>query len=85
MVDPAKLRAYLATAPAPTSSCCTAAASFNNAYCSCSDSVLELVKSFTNNDIEAYSEVAQYLSNRCKEVGTDFTLYYKDTCPAQKP
>ncbi|GIL62893.1 hypothetical protein Vafri_17101 [Volvox africanus] len=80
-VNMSQLRAYLAKAPKPSADCCSAALSFNNAYCSCSPPVLDLVKSFTNNDVNQYYEVAKYLATRCKEVGKPFTLYLEKTCP----
>ncbi|KAG2452979.1 hypothetical protein HYH02_002316 [Chlamydomonas schloesseri] len=83
-VDSGKLQQYLETAPPPGKPCCDATVAFNNAYCSCSPPVLELVKSFTNNDVNQYREVAKYLEKRCKAVGSPFTLYMDGTCPAAK-
>ncbi|PNW87351.1 hypothetical protein CHLRE_02g119250v5 [Chlamydomonas reinhardtii] len=83
-VDTGKLRQYLETAPPPGKACCDATVTFNNAYCSCSPPVLELVKSFTNNDVAQYREVAKYLEKRCKPLGSPFTLYMDATCPAGK-
>ncbi|KXZ54101.1 hypothetical protein GPECTOR_5g204 [Gonium pectorale] len=84
-VDIATLRNYLSKAPPPSAGCCSAAKAFNDAYCSCSPAVLDLVKSFTNNNIDQYREVARYLATRCKEVGTPFTAYIDNTCPKNKP
>ncbi|KAG2425677.1 hypothetical protein HXX76_013519 [Chlamydomonas incerta] len=83
-VDSAKLQQYLGTAPPPGKPCCDATVAFNNAYCSCSPPVLDLVKSFTNNDVAQYREVAKYLEKRCKAVGSPFTLYMDGTCPPNK-
>ncbi len=55
-VDNNKLREFLKTAPPPSADCCSATVAFNNAYCSCSKEVLDLVKSFTNNNIDQYRE-----------------------------
>ncbi|PNH06814.1 hypothetical protein TSOC_006777 [Tetrabaena socialis] len=83
-VNTGQLRAYLAKAPPPTVKCCTATVRFNNAYCSCSPAVLDLIKSFTNNNINQYVEVAKYLEARCKGLGKPFKLYYGATCPKTK-
>ncbi|GLC55969.1 hypothetical protein PLESTB_001050200 [Pleodorina starrii] len=80
-VDFQQLRDYLQKAPDPSAGCCGAAQIFNDAYCGCCPVVLELIKSFTNNDVEEFYEVAYYLGERCPDVGKPFTLYMGDTCP----
>lgn len=55
-MDNSKLKEFLKTAPPPSADCCSATTAFNNAYCSCSKEVLDLVKSFTNNNIDQYRE-----------------------------
>ncbi|KXZ54102.1 hypothetical protein GPECTOR_5g205 [Gonium pectorale] len=83
-IDSAQLKKFLDEAPPPTARCCEAVEAFNNKYCSCSPAVLDLVKSFTNDDINQYRMISKYFQNSCKKVGKSYTLYLDDTCPKAK-
>ncbi|KAG2494014.1 hypothetical protein HYH03_007941 [Edaphochlamys debaryana] len=80
----ARLQQFLDSAPPPSVQCCAASAKFNNAYCSCAPAVLDLILSFTNDDINEYVGLSKYFERRCKEVGQPFTLYLQGTCPKPK-
>lgn len=46
--------------------CCAGAKAFNDAKCSCSPPVLELVKGFTGGSTSTYAILAQWLADKCK-------------------
>lgn len=74
-VKDSDLRAFLAKQSPPSAGCCSAITAFNNAKCSCSPPVLELVKGFTGGAESTYAVLAQWLSQKCS-----FKLIYGPTC-----
>ncbi|GLC41940.1 hypothetical protein PLESTB_001050300 [Pleodorina starrii] len=83
-IDIKRLQAFLDKADPPSAQCCDATAKFNNQYCSCSSAVLDLVLSFTNDDLNQYRTLSKYFERGCKQIGKPYTLYLEDTCPADK-
>ncbi|GIL62892.1 hypothetical protein Vafri_17101 [Volvox africanus] len=82
-IDLKKLQEVLDKADPPSAKCCDATAKFNNQYCSCSPAVLDLVLSFTNDDMNQYRVVSKYFEKGCKQIGKPYTLYLEGTCPAK--
>ncbi|KAG2452978.1 hypothetical protein HYH02_002315 [Chlamydomonas schloesseri] len=78
----AQLSAFLDKADPPSVKCCQATVKFNNAFCSCSPAMLDLIKSFTNNDVNQYFILSKYFERSCATVGQKYKLYFGDTCPA---
>lgn len=71
-----KIDQYLAdSASNPSPECCRASAAFNAGKCSCDPNVVDLFKSFTNNDIGTYEKVATALGTSCK-----FDVLFGPTC-----
>ncbi|PNW87350.1 hypothetical protein CHLRE_02g119201v5 [Chlamydomonas reinhardtii] len=44
--------------------------------------MLDLIKSFTNNDVNQYYILSKYFERTCATVGQPYKLYFGDTCPA---
>ncbi|KAG1673679.1 hypothetical protein FOA52_010547 [Chlamydomonas sp. UWO 241] len=59
----------------PSDACCKAATDFNAAKCNCNENVLTMVKSYTNNDLSLYQQIASALASTC-----GFTLKFGSPC-----
>ncbi|KAG1660246.1 hypothetical protein FOA52_007643 [Chlamydomonas sp. UWO 241] len=62
-------------ANSPSDACCKAATDFNAAKCNCNEDVLTMVKSYTNNDLSLYQQVASALASTC-----GFALEFGSPC-----